>query len=389
VTLATLAARNLTRNKTRVFLTVGGVMVTVIAFMIFRTLLASFTVQSEAAASDRIATRDKVSFINTLPKNYADKVRATPGVKEVTWANWFGGEDPRDKNNFFATVAVDAKSYLEVYNEVILSPTAREKFLEDRQAILIGDRLAPKLKVKEGDDLTLVSQIFPGEWKFHVAGIYTATSKSVDRSSAVFRWDYFNDKQTSKIQKDKIGWMISRIDDASKSADISKRIDATFDVLDQQTSTMSEKALQMSFLSMFSAILRVVDVVSYVIFGIMLLIVGNTIAMGVRERTHEYGTLLAIGFEPRQIGLLVVLESTFVGLVGGVLGAVVGSLMVTGLAGAFAESPMSAMLEFFRLDPVVAAVGCGVAVALGAVAALIPARSAAKLNVTNALRVVG
>jgi putative ABC transport system permease protein len=316
-------------------------------------------------------------------------VRATPGVTNVTWFDWFGGEDPRDKKNFFAVLAVDGKSYLEVYPEVILSPTAREKFLEDRQAILIGDRLAPKLKVKEGDDLTLTSQIYPGEWKFHVAGIYTATSKSVDRSSAVFRWDYFNDRQTSKLQKDRIGWLTSRIDDGSKSADISKRIDATFDVLDQQTITMSEKALQLGFLAMFSAILKIMNIVSFVIFGIMLLIVGNTIAMGVRERTHEYGTLLAIGFEPRQIGLLIVLESTFVGLVGGLLGAVLGSLMVSGLAQGLAESPMATMLEFFQVDPVLAVAGCAIATGLGALAALIPAIGASRLNVTKALRVVG
>lgn len=389
MTLATLAARNLTRNKTRVVLTVVGVMVTVLAFMLFRTFINTFTTQSEAAATDRIATRDKVSFIMSLPKNYADKVKATPGVKAVTWANWFGGQDPRDKTNFFGTFAVDPKSYLEVYPEVLLSPAAREKFLADRQGVLIGDRLAPRLKVKEGDDLTLTSQIFPGEWKFHVSGVYTANTRSIDRSSVLFHWDYFNDSPVNKLQKDKIGWMISRIDDASKSAEISKRIDTTFDVLDQQTISMSEKALQLSFLAGFSAILGIVDFVSYVILGIMLLIVGNTIAMGVRERTHEYGTLLAIGFEPSHIGRLIVLESAFVGLVGGIAGATLGSLVVRGLARAFAESPMSAFFEFFQLAPLTAVVGCGVAVALGAVGAVIPAWRASKLSVSNALRVVG
>ena len=78
------------------------------------------------------------------------------------------------------------------------------------------------------------------------------------------------------------------------------------------------------FGGMFSAILKVIDVVSIIILVIMMLILGNTIAMGVRERTHEYGTLLALGFEPAHIGRLIVLESAFVGLLGGIAGTLFG-----------------------------------------------------------------
>ena len=45
----------------------------------------------------------------------------------------------------------------------------------------------------------------------------------------------------------------------------------------------------------------------------MMLILGNTIAMGVRERTHEYGVLRAIGFLPRHIAALVLGEAATIG----------------------------------------------------------------------------
>src|SRR5678809_567119 len=104
--------------------------------------------------------------------------------------------------------------------------------------------------------------------------------RSVDRSSFFFHWDYLNEAPILRKQdKDQIGWVVSRIDDPSRSAEISRRIDALFEEADAQTVTMSEKAMQNQFLGMLSAILRALDFVSVVILLIMMLILGNTIAM--------------------------------------------------------------------------------------------------------------
>jgi putative ABC transport system permease protein len=382
--------RNITRNKTRVILTIIGVAIAVMAFLIFRTVIWAFSVGKEFAAKDRIATRDSVSFIMRLPKTYADKIREVPGVKATTWADWWGGQDPRDKHNFFGTFAVDQTSYLDVYPEMVVSPDAKARFQSDRQAAIVGDVLARKLKVKEGENLTLTSQIYPGEYQFHIAGIYTTTSKAVDRSTFLFRWDYFNDKLPSTSPgKDHIGWIISRIDDPGKSGEISKRIDDMFSVYDEETLTMSERALQQQFLGTLSAILTVIDYVSVLILVIMLLILGNTIAMGVRERTHEYGTLRAIGFEPRHVSRLIVLESAFVGLVGGLTGLALGSLFINGIRPVLEEGGLAVYFPFFQLAPLTAVVGVALAVLVGALAAAIPAYRAARLSVTDALRRVG
>lgn len=387
---ATLSFRNVTRNKTRLVLTVVGVAIAILAFLVFRTVIWAFSVGIEAAAKDRIATRDSVSFIMRLPRVYADKIAAVPGVVAVTWADWFGGQDPRDKSNFFGTFAVDQRTYLDVYPEISVSAEAKQQFQSDRQAALFGDVLAKKMKIKEGDKVTLQSQIYPGEWEFHVAGIYHATAKTVDRSSVFFRWDYFNDRiPETNPNHNRIGWILSRIDDPSKSAQISKTIDTLFDSGDNQTITMSERALQMSFMGFFGAILAVINVVSIVILGIMMLILGNTIAMNVRERTSEYGSLLAIGFQPRHIGAFIVLESAFVGLVGGLVGLLFGWLLINGLGPVLEEGPMAIYFPFFQLTTPTALAGVGLAVVLGAVAAAIPAYRASRLSVTDALRRVG
>jgi putative ABC transport system permease protein len=103
----TLSARNLTRNKTRVFLTVLGTAIAVMAFLVFRTVIWAFTIGEEFAHKDRIAIRDRVSFIQRMPLSYVQKVKDVPGIAAVTWADWFGGQDPKDKSNFFAAIAVD------------------------------------------------------------------------------------------------------------------------------------------------------------------------------------------------------------------------------------------------------------------------------------------
>src|SRR5439155_15141922 len=152
------------------------------------------------------------------------------------------------------------------------------------------------------------------DWELNIDGIYTATRKSVDRSSLYFHWSYLNDSLPEKW-RDLVGWISARVDEPGRSADVSAAIDRAFDDKDVQTVTMSERAMNMSFMGMVSAMLRAVDVISLIILLIMTLIIGNTIAMGVRERTREYGVLRALGFRPAHIRLFIVGEALTPGVV--------------------------------------------------------------------------
>ncbi len=129
--------------------------------------------------------------------------------------------------------------------------------------------------------------------------------------------------------------------------------------------------------------------VSFVILAIMLLILGNTIAMGVRERTYEYGVLRAIGFLPKHIAALIVGEGLFVGLLGGIAGLGFATLIISGLGRWIEEGPVSGMFPYFRLQPTAAVLGILLAAGLGGLASSIPAYRASRLSVTDALRRVG
>lgn len=383
-----IAARNLGRNWLRTILTVLGAAVALIAFVMLRTVLSSWEVGAEYAAKDRLGTRHKVSFIMQLPKRYIDDIRNVPGVKQATWANWFGGKDPGKPNEFFATLAVDAPSFLPVMDELVLDEASKTRWLGDKKGAIVGDVLAKKLNLKVGDKYILQGSIYPGDWEFQIDGIYTAARKSLDRSQFLFHWQYMNDL-LPEARRDTIGWVMTRVDDPSRSADISAKVDKIFDERDTQTVTMSERNMQLSFMAMFGAILTVLDIVSIIILVIMLMILGNTIAMGVRERTREYAVLRAIGFLPWHIRFFVLGEAVVLGIIAGVVGVGIAYPFVNGLMGKAIEENMSAWFPYFRVEPQVAIMAGVIAVLLATTAALIPAIQAGRISVTDALRRVG
>ncbi len=383
-----LATRNLTRNKTRVALTILGVGFAVLTFLLLRTVIWAWSFAAETGAQDRVATRHKVSIIMTLPVHYVEKVRAIPGVAATTWMNWFAGKDPKNETEFFASLAVDHTSFPKVYTDVVIPPDAIERWNSDPQGVIIGDVLAAKKGWKVGDKVTLIGTIFPGDWEFKIAGIYTLTSKSFDRSQFLFRWDYLNNSAPLPL-KDQVGWMLSRIQDPRASAEVTKKIDAMFDEYDNQTLSQSERALNQSFLGMFSAVLKALDIVSLVILLIMMLILGNTIAMGVRERTYEYGVLRAIGFLPKHVGLFIVGEGLFVGMLGGLAGLAIGVPLITVVGKWVEEGPLAGFFPYFSLQPSAAIAAISFSVLLGGIASLVPAWRASRLSVTDALRRVG
>jgi putative ABC transport system permease protein len=385
IRLLLIAARNLRRNKLRTSLTVLGAAIAIIAFVMLRTVLSAWSAAADYAAKDRLGTRHKISFVISLPKRYIEDVRAVPGVKQATYMNWFGGKVPGKPEEFFASIAVETSTFLQVADEVVIPEADKQRWMEDKKGAIIGDVLAKKLGLKVGDRFTLEGAIYPGNWEFNIDGIYTATRKSMDRSTFWFHWDYLNDS-LPESRKDQIGWITSRVDDPGHGADISAAIDKIFDEKDTQTVTMSERAMNLSFMGMLSALLTALDVISVIILFIMMMMIGNTIAMGVRERTREYGVLRALGFVPMHIRTFVIGEAAVLGLVAGALGIVLARPVVEMGMGRFLEENMGAWFPYFRIAPQTYALAIGFAVALAVAASIIPAVRAGRLSVTDALR---
>jgi putative ABC transport system permease protein len=387
MTLAGLAARNVLRNKVRALLTVLGVAVAIVTFVLLRTLVSSWADAANFAAKDRMVTRHKITFVMTLPKRYVEQVRNAPHVKLTTFANWFGAKDPKHDKEFFGNFAVESDTYFKVYDDMYVAPDVLDTWQHDAQGAIVGDVLAKKMGWKVGDRVSLVSGIYAvkPEWEFKIDGIYEAKARSVDRSSFFFHYKYMNEAMP-ETRKNQVGWIVSRVDDPNRTADIAVSIDKIFDDQEIQTLSQDEHSFTAGFLAGISAVLTAINIVSGVILVIMMLVLGNTIAMGVRERTNEYGVLKALGFSSRHIATFVLVESMVIAIAGGALGLAIAYPFVQEGMGRWLEENMGNFFPYFRVPPSVAVSAIVLALTLGVIAAALPAFQASRLRVVDALR---
>jgi putative ABC transport system permease protein len=380
--------KNAFRNRFRTALTILGVAVAVLAFVFLRTVVDVWNSGLTAAGEDRLVTRHRVSITMAMPRAYSERILAsTPDVTAVTYANWVGMINPKDEHSFFANFAVDSENYLPVYPEIVVPPDQLGAWKADPSGAIVGEVLAAKYGWKLGDKVTLRGTIYPGDWTFNVRALYTTTNRAIDKSSFMFHWKYLNDG-LPESGRDAIGWFVERVKDPTRGAAVAQTIDKLFESSDAETLTESERAFNLEFLTMYSAIFTALDVVSLVILLIMAMIVGNTIAMGVRERTHEYGVLRAIGFTPGHLMMFIFGESLIVTALGGGLGLLIAWPMVNGF-GKFIEDNFGSFFPYFAISPATVALGAALSLVVGVVSAVLPAWNASHLQITGALRRLG
>src|SRR6185503_14600703 len=107
-----------------------------------------------------------------------------------------------------------------------------------------------------GDVLPLRGTIYPGEWTFTVRAIYDGAETRTDTAQMFFHWEYLNEtmKQRSPRRADQVGVFVVQIAEPTRSAEISRTIDAQFRNSTAETLTETEKAFQLGFVAMTEAI---------------------------------------------------------------------------------------------------------------------------------------
>jgi len=380
-----LLFKNAFRHKLRTFLTLLSIAVAIMAFGLLRTVVSAWYSGVETSSASRLITRNAVSLIFPLPLAYKDRIRQVEGVTIVSFGNWFGGIYI-DRKNFFPNFAVDPKTYLDLYPEFILSPKQRQAFLRDRKGAAAGKKLAERFKWKIGDLITLQGTIFPGTWEFVLRAIYRGRDENVDETQLFFHWDYLNEtlRKTAPSRADRVGFYMIGVDHPNNSPLVVQAIDRTFKNSLAETLTETEKAFTLSFISMSEAIIVAIQVVSFVVIGIIVAVVANTMSMAARERAWEYAVFKTLGFGGWHIAGLILGESLLITLMGCALG-----MSITFPAAYIFKKTVPMYLPVFQVEETTLYLDLIASLGVGILSALIPAWRAIQGRIADGLRRIG
>ena len=214
-----LLVANLGRKKTRSALTMGSFAVALFLFSLLGTIDSSFNQGVEVAGADRLVVMNKTSLIQPLPLSYMERIQQIKGVKDVTYAIWFGGIY-MDEKNFFAQLVIDHKTYLQMYREFIVPPAQWRDFCADREGAIVGKKLLQRFGWKIGDRIPIQGGIFPGTWEFNIRGVYSGTRNEDDETQFWFRYDYLDERRD--LAKGTVGWYMVRVDNPDNAPAIAK-----------------------------------------------------------------------------------------------------------------------------------------------------------------------
>ena len=377
--------KNAFRHKLRTSLTVLGITIAVLAFGLLRTVVGAWYAGVEASSATRLVTRNAVSLVFFLPISYKEKICQVPGVTEVGYSDWFGGVY-KDEKNFFPNFATDAKTAIDLFPEFIIPPDQKTAFLRDRKGAVVGRKTAERFGWKLGDIVTLKGSIFPGNWEFIIRGIYRGAQKGTDETQFFFHWSYLNEslRKTAPYRADKVGWFLIGVKSPDVAPDVAVAIDKMFKNSLAETITETEKAFQLSFISMTEAIVVVIRLVSFIVIVIIMAVMANTMAMTVRERTGEYAIMKTLGFGAWHISGLIFGES----LVIAAIGCASGIALTFPAAKAFGDS-LSQFFPVFIVARSTIYMDMAAGLIVATVAAVFPIWRAITLRIADGLRRIG
>jgi putative ABC transport system permease protein len=375
--LITLVYKNIARRRIRSALTVSGMGVAVAAVIalvgVADGFKRSFLDLYRAHGVDIVVVRARVAdrMASELDQSIGQRIA---GIPRVAWVE---------------PVLLDVVSLEELgpVGVVVQGLEPSERMAQERslvagrwfsagekQVVVLGRILAANLSKKVGDKV----EIYEGE-SCTVEGIYDANNFFENGAMIV----PLAELQRMLDQKGQVTAFNVSVD-RSAGAEAIDQVVAAINALDVGVSAMATENYVStdSKIQIASAMAWSVSSIALVIGAIGML---NTMIVSVFERTSEIGILRAIGWRQSRIVRMILLESTFLSLVG----ATIGILLALALTTALSHAPATSGLIDRRVAPQVIVQGLLIAILIGLLGAVYPAYRAARLLPTMALRQQG
>jgi putative ABC transport system permease protein len=374
---------NLKRRKLRLAFTFISILLAFLMFGMLDALRTSLAGVVNVVGADRVLTMSKINMTVALPRAHYEKILAVPGVKAAVPFNWFGGIY-KDGKRPIQMQATEPEAFLQVYPEMKLSPEVAKAWIANRQGLIIGPGLAEQLGWKVGDRIPIRSQIWrkldgSDTWQFDIVGIYEVQGSGVSKVAAFCQYAYWS--ESLQFGKDTAGSIVTRVDNPANSDAIAARIDKLFENSPFETKTATEREFVKRLLQQVGDIGSILVSVTAAVFFTMLLVTANTMAQSVRERTNEIGVLKTLGFGGNTILMLVLMESLFLTVTGGLVGLGLAWLLASGVGVAIKD-----YFPSFHVGASTLVMGLALILVFGLVTGAWPALTAMRLKIVDALR---
>jgi putative ABC transport system permease protein len=324
----------------------------------------------------------RVSLTNPLPGYYREEIRRVPGVVHVVPLSWFGGIYKDDKpENSFARFGTDPEEFFDTYKDLSIPADQLSAWIKDRAGAVADVELAKKHGWKVGDGIVIKGDIYPMTLELTLRGLFTS---QLPNQTLYFNWKYA--EEGVPFAKGKVGTIGILVDSPQDVGRVATALDSKFRNSPAATRTESEKAYELSFISMLGNVKAFILSISLAVLFTTLLVSGNTMAMSTRERTREVATLKALGFRRYTILGMFVGEGVVISLLGGILG----SLATLGLLMAMTQSSQAALFVGMQRQWIHTLLPAwSLAAGVGLVSALIPAYHVSRIDIVEGLRHIG
>ena len=396
------ALKNIRKRKLRSWLTILGIVISV-AIIFF---LISLSVGLRDAVNEQFRTLGTDKFF-IMPKGQAggpgsggavelslkdvDTVEKIRGVKGAAYYNVGNSKIEYDREFRYYIVAgipIEDNVVFNAMKESIGWKIDEGRFLQkgDTGKAMIGSQYKYnnvfKKPIKAGDKIIINGQ------EFKVAGILQSVGNPGDDKNVFISYEDFKKLYNSGDRVDQIIVQVEAGENAKEVAERTKEKLTKARGLNEKTRDF-EISTPEEILASLSTILNIITAFLVGVGAISLLVgaigIANTMYTSVLERTKEIGTMKAIGARNSDILLIFLIESGFIGLIGGVIGILIGFILAKSVE-FIAISYLATSLLKPAFPLYLIAGSLLFSFLIGSISGLLPARQASKLKPVDALR---
>lgn len=375
-----LGSRNLRRSKWRTTLTVAALMVGTALILVTRGMTDAFKYDLENWIQAYIGGDLYVFSAVPLRPEVGRRLTSTAGVAaaapvrylEVKWLRPDGGAER------VTLMATDPAAYTQVtrfvFSDSAQDPSAAAARLAAGNAVFVSSVLAEKYGLAIGQTLRLSTASGPRAFIIAAIVVDFYNQGLVLHGSWTDLQRYFKERTANAY--------LVKVAPGYAPAEVAQRLDQLYGPRDRLTIETNQAIIQRVF-TLLAQANSLFDVLALIAMLVAALGVVNTLTMSVIERTAEIGMLRSLGMRRRQVVGMVLAEAGLMGLIGGVLGLAFGLVLTRVFL--LAMTAMSGYQLTYRTPWAGLAAGLFIAWLATQVAAALPARRAARIQVLEAI----